>query len=137
MITGFEPVGARISTQHSPVNTISDRQTRSTDPGAILSKVIQRDGLIHDDLHGYTETPSAYPAHSSLAFLMLSSTRPATSTRSTYVLASAARTGAYDGESGLDAQNFGSNCTTAIRAPEMRFEDMMVFGDVLHRRDTR
>jgi len=81
-------------------------------------------------------TPSAYPAHNPLAFLMLSSTRPATSTRSAYVLASAARTGIYDGDSDLDAQNFGSNCTTAIRAPEMRFEDMMVFGDVLQKRDT-
>jgi len=63
MITGFESVEARINTQYSPVNTISDRQTRSTDPGAIL---IQRDGLIHDDLQGYMENtfslPSAQPS---------------------------------------------------------------------------
>lgn len=37
----------------------------------------------------------------------------------------------------LDVQNFGSDCTTAIRAPETRFEDMIAFGGVLHERDTR
>jgi len=36
-----------------------------------------------------------------------------------------------------DSQNFGSNCTTAIRAPGTDFEDMIALGGVLHKRDRR
>ena len=38
---------------------------------------------------------------------------------------------------GLDAQNFGSICTTAIRAPETWLEDITAFGGILRKRDKR
>ena len=73
-------------------------------------------------LQDYMEISSAYPAHNDLTLLILSSTWPVVSTQGAQLLASTDGTGTV-----LDAQNFGLNCTTAIRAPEWRFEDMIAF----------